>query len=342
MDKFFHLVFDTTGGAGTATALERLQAVLDALPCGVVLAEAPSGRIVTGNKALETMLRHRRLPSMTVEDYSDWPALHENGAPVAARDWPLARALLGEVDPTLECQYLRPDGTRLWIKVVGQPLRNDGGAIVGALVAITDIDEIKAAQAREREVHLELHHRVNNALAMVQAIANLSARDALGDQRLKSDFFARIGAVSRIQILLTQNNWEFVCAHELVREALGAGPIDPRIAYAGDAARLRSSVALGLGVAVHELQLMSRATGALSTPGGSVDIVWRNFGSKLVVEWRESGAPAPAQCSAFGAELLQRILARQMGGSVTLDHAACGLYAQLVAELGPAKTPSQA
>ncbi len=307
MDRFFHLVLDGAGRAGAEAARQRLQAVLDALPCGVLLAEAPGGRIITGNKALEAMLGHPLLLSNSAAEYGAWRAVHETGAPVAAQDWPLARALLGEDDPTLECQYLRPDGSRLWIKVVGRRLCNDGGDTIGALVAVTDVDEIKAAQARERNAHLELHHRVNNALAMVQAIANLSARDALGEPRLKADFFSRIGAVSRIQILLTQNSWEYVCAHELVREALGAGPIDSRIAFDGDAARLRSSVALGLGVAVHELKLMSHATGALSAREGRVELVWRNFGNRLEMEWRESGAPrrsnaAPSArscCNAF-------------------------------------------
>src|SRR5256885_17060095 len=76
--------------------LERafLQTVLDQMPVGVVLAEAPSGRLILGNKRMEELMRERFFPAITIEQYSHWHGTRPDGSRHTAKEWPLSRALL--------------------------------------------------------------------------------------------------------------------------------------------------------------------------------------------------------------------------------------------------------
>ena len=132
-----------------ATERARLRAVLDNIPAGVLLAEAPSGRVVLGNAQLERLLRHPVRASPSVDSYDEWVGFHPDGRKVEAREWPLARALQGETVAGQDFLYQRGDGTRGWIRVGGAPIHHDGH-ITGGVVAIYDIQQERRAQERLR------------------------------------------------------------------------------------------------------------------------------------------------------------------------------------------------
>ena len=204
------------GLAGSGGFDNLLRAIIDAMPVGVLVAEAPSGRILEGNRAVETILGHPVIYSEDVGAYERRPAAHENGAPLSSGEFPLARALAGEERPTLECRYQRGDGEWIWINIVGAPIRNERNEVIGAIAAITDIDDIKTAEERGRQMNLELHHRVNNALAMIQGIANITARSATSFECFRSNFNDRIHCLSRISTLLVKKSWTSTPMRELV------------------------------------------------------------------------------------------------------------------------------
>ena len=134
----------------------HLRAVLDALPVGVVIAEAPSGRIVKGNRRMEVILGHPLLTVESVEGYAEYGAYHEDGRPVAPREQPLARVLAGEQWPELEMLYRRPNGRIGWLRAVGAPIRDADGVLTGALAVVDDIDAkvraLEVLQERERQL----------------------------------------------------------------------------------------------------------------------------------------------------------------------------------------------
>ncbi|HSK39460.1 MAG TPA: PAS domain-containing protein, partial [Arenibaculum sp.] len=68
----------------------RLQAVLDAVPVGIVIAEAPSGRIGRGHPQAERIDRHPVRRSRDVGAYTDWPVFRPDGRPLAAGEHPLS------------------------------------------------------------------------------------------------------------------------------------------------------------------------------------------------------------------------------------------------------------
>jgi serine phosphatase RsbU (regulator of sigma subunit)/anti-sigma regulatory factor (Ser/Thr protein kinase)/PAS domain-containing protein len=141
------------------TERERLRAVLARLPVGVVIGEAPSGRLVLGNDEVERIWRRPFLRSASVGEYTDYRGFHSSGAPYRPEEWPLARALIaGEVVAVEEIDIERGDGTRGTVVVNSAPIRDADGSITAAVCTFLDITErtesrrrLDAVYAAERE-----------------------------------------------------------------------------------------------------------------------------------------------------------------------------------------------
>ena len=314
----------------------RLMMVLNCLPVGVILAAAPEGRIVFGNQTIETMFGHPVRYSKDAGSYGEWIAFHEDGKQVEAHEYPLARVLQGEPNPTMECRYLRGDGSLLWIKINGGPLYDKEGKLSGAVVCVTEIEAAKQAQAHERLMHMELHHRMNNALTIIRSITNLSARYPSNAQEFCEAFSGRVSLLSRTQVLLSKNSWSTIPMDELVATALPETLGYSQIEASGCDLSVRSDVALALGLALHELKTNSAKFGALGQTQGRVEIHWRPLegatADQHVVEWKETGGPvtSPPTTRGLGFELLQKILPMQLGGSTEIKFEPDGLSASIV------------
>ena len=72
-----------------------LAEVLRQMPAAVIIAEAPSGRLVLGNRQVEEVWGQPVLPSWGVGEYEGWRGFHADGRPLSAEEWPLARSLAG-------------------------------------------------------------------------------------------------------------------------------------------------------------------------------------------------------------------------------------------------------
>lgn len=133
--------------------LPLFKAVLDQLPSGVILAEAPSGRLLTGNRAMQEIFRHELLPAEEVDEYRQYRGFHPDGRPYEAHEWPLARSIVhGETVDREQIEIGRGDGTRGVIRVSSTPVRDDDGIVVAAVVTFDDItSEVAARKAAERQ-----------------------------------------------------------------------------------------------------------------------------------------------------------------------------------------------
>jgi signal transduction histidine kinase/PAS domain-containing protein len=124
----------------------RLEAVLDALPIGVVIVDA-GGKVVEANPAARTIWGGA-LPEGFSSYRGWWP---DTGAPLAPSDWAAARALgRGETTVGEFIDIERTDGGRATILNNAVPIRGAGGAITGAVAAVQDVSELRRAQKRER------------------------------------------------------------------------------------------------------------------------------------------------------------------------------------------------
>jgi two-component sensor histidine kinase len=83
-------------------------------------------------------------------------------------------------------------------------------------------------------------------------------------------------------------------------------------------------------MSLHELATNAAKYGALSSNEGRVELRWvidGDTGSRLRMIWSERGGPLvkPPSRKGFGTRLIQRGLAAELGGSVSLDYAEAGL-----------------
>ena len=139
----------------------RLRGVFATVPVGIVISEAPSGRVVAGNPQVERILRHPIIPSPDVASYTEWTAFHANGRRVEGHEYALARAMATGAPAEGEYHYRRGDGTLAWIRVIGAPIHDgETGAVVGGVAAVLDADKEKRAEQELRRSTGELEAEV--------------------------------------------------------------------------------------------------------------------------------------------------------------------------------------
>jgi PAS domain S-box-containing protein len=156
----------------------KLRTIVELVPVGLVMAELPSGRIVSGNSYAETLLRHPVLPSPDINSYDEWVSFHADGSRVRGTEYPLARMVLeGEENPSVEVHYQRGDGTRSWTRIMGRPVRDVSGKLVGGVMALLDVDAERRARKALEELNRQLEDRVLEEVA-AREVAQKSARHA--------------------------------------------------------------------------------------------------------------------------------------------------------------------
>ena len=145
-----------------------LDAVLEAAPAGIIVAEA-SGRIVRMNPANARLWGAAPL-SESVDEYREWKGWWADGSARHGRrlepgEWAMARALRGEISSDIvEIEPFDAPGTRRTMVNSGAPVRDAAGRILGGVVAQVDItDRVQAEEAlRRNEERLRLVSRATN------------------------------------------------------------------------------------------------------------------------------------------------------------------------------------
>jgi signal transduction histidine kinase/PAS domain-containing protein len=120
----------------------RLVALLAQLPAGVILADAPSGKMTLYNNQAELIWRRPFRSAMPVEEYTGWPAYRSDGRRLEPQEWPLIRAMRqGKVIINQEYEIMRGDGSRGTSLVSAAPIRATDARIVGGVSTFVDITE---------------------------------------------------------------------------------------------------------------------------------------------------------------------------------------------------------
>jgi signal transduction histidine kinase len=164
----------------------RLASVLDNIPSGVVLVEAPSGRISFVNRAVPGLLR---LPAAaTNESVIDilYASVRADGRPYAPGEWPLARALVkGEAVVSEEVECVVADGTSATFSVNATAIRDPEGVIVAAVATLSDVTHRRQVERHLRQVQqMEavgrlaggVAHEANNQMLIVLSAASFLLR----------------------------------------------------------------------------------------------------------------------------------------------------------------------
>jgi PAS domain S-box-containing protein len=224
------------------------------------------------------------------------------------------------------------DDSMIWVASLGQSTTADDGTIVSTGI-LQDITESKQAEERQQLLIRELHHRVKNTLATVQAIVGSTARTASSIDEFYQGFVGRIVSLARTHNLLTEDLWQKAALEDLIQTELGPYEDEARnrVVIDGPHVELPSEAAVPIGMAIHELTTNAAKHGALSTFGGQVEVRWHVEPGEeqpvLHFSWVEHGGPkvsAPTR-QGFGSRLLQRVLATQLQADVSMSFPEEGL-----------------
>ncbi len=132
----------------------RFNAVLEEMPAGVLIAEAPSGKLIRGNEQLERILGHPFLKAAESAEYDRYKGFHHDGRPYELEEWPLTRSIRkGEIITGEEIRITRENGDAGVISVSAAPIRDVRDRIIAGVAVFNDItDRIMAEDAlRESE-----------------------------------------------------------------------------------------------------------------------------------------------------------------------------------------------
>jgi PAS domain S-box-containing protein len=250
----------------------------------------------------------------------------------------LADLLAGEAEYRTEFRIRTDDASLRWVSAQAIVQRDAGGRARRVIGIHQEVTERKRAEEHLRLLVHELNHRVKNTLATVQSIAMQSLRGLDGPQAAaaKAAFEARLIALARVHDVLTRESWEGAELAEVVKDALA--PLDGpsgRFAVGGPALRLPPRIALSIAMALHELATNAVKYGALSVPAGRVALSWSATEGRLALRWQERGGPpvVPPTHTGFGSRLIERSLARELDGTVSLSFPREGVVCTIVAPL---------
>lgn len=238
----------------------------------------------------------------------------------------------------IEYRIRHTDGTYRWFLVRETPFQRDPvGKVTQVLGTALDIGSRKQAEERQHMLIRELHHRVKNILATVQAIASATGRSSTTFAAFRERFSDRLVSLGRTHSLLTREAWSGAGVRDILESELAPYLQDgeARVVIEGPPLVVPRDMTVPIGMAIHELTTNAVKYGALSVPEGRVHVTIASDGAvpepRMTLEWRESGGPPVKvpERSGFGSLLLNRLLASQLGGEVAIDYRPAGVVARI-------------
>ena len=220
---------------------------------------------------------------------------------------------------TVELLNYRKDGSAFWNQLHLSPIHDDDGRLVyhfGSQIDRTDYHRIETLEASEHRLLLEVDHRSNNVLALVDSIVRLTRSE---DAALyAASVQKRVQSLARAHDLLSKRGWHEIPLRETIRtqiEPYGA----TRTVMDGPDVMLAPHAVQPLALFIHELAVNAASYGALSQETGRVKINWKgipqNRGISLI--WKEIGGPPPPKNRrpGFGTVIADATIRRQLHGS---------------------------
>ena len=217
------------------------------------------------------------------------------------------------------------DGEVRWISRRADYEHDAAGKPVRLMGAVQDITERKHLEAVQQTLNEELSHRMKNTLAMVDAIAQQTLRNA-ADMPAVATFGRRIQALGRAHDVLLGRAMAGGAVRTTVEAVVGMAADLARFDLAGPDIDINPRSVLSFSLLIHELVTNAVKYGAMSNDKGRVVVRWRseraaNGQEEFVFDWTEKGGPtvtAPAR-RGFGSRLIASGLAGTGKADVRYD-----------------------
>jgi two-component sensor histidine kinase len=160
--------------------------------------------------------------------------------------------------------------------------------------------ELNLASAREALLNDELRHRLKNVLAVVNSLSALSHRHS-DPEEAHNAFAERLAALGRATSLLGSDGAVSCALPELAQEALRPFLGDYDIRLEGGLQVVDRDSCVPAVLALHELATNAIKYGALSRPGGHVELCWGEpVDGMVTLGWEEKDGPEVAQPQHLG------------------------------------------
>jgi PAS domain S-box-containing protein len=182
-------------------ATPELQALLLQLPTAVIVAEAPSGRIVAANGEADRIWGGALPRPDTIAEYSlHFTGYRPNGRQYGSAEWPLARAILdGEIVTGEEIEFRLASGARRVLEVSAAPGRDESGEIRAGVAIFRDVTE-QRQEGRRRDFLVGLTDEmrgIDDPIAIMEIAASATGEE-LG---VSSASYADIDASGRLALV---------------------------------------------------------------------------------------------------------------------------------------------
>ncbi|MGH6993406.1 MAG: PAS domain S-box protein [Caulobacteraceae bacterium] len=312
----------------------RFRAIIDQVAAGLAETDL-EGRIILANPRFCEMVgrTEAELLSLTAQEIT-----HPEDRPGHAE---LFSSLVATgSDYVIEKRYLRKDGTPVWVRNSVCAIGDGEGGVTHAVAVSIDITERKQAQEQQALLLREMNHRVKNLFAITSGLVSLSARSALTPGEMAASVRERLNALSRAHELTRPGVTGMITsgAQETTLHALVGTILAPYangravMAVKGRDAAIGGATITSMALVMHELATNAAKYGALSLPGGAVDIDCALEGERFELHWKERGGPRLAgepQVEGFGGTLTRRVIEDQFGGKIARSWEADGLRISL-------------
>lgn len=216
-----------------------------------------------------------------------------------------------------------------------------GGMLAAIAEGVRSIARDRRRFEAEQQLLLsELSHRSKNTLAVVRALARLTAHGSGSVADFEQRFAQRLNALSEGYTLFLQCETGVGELHELIPRALSVFELEAggRLQLRpGQRALIKRRVALPLTLALHELATNALKYGALTNPEGRVDVTWRTAEDTVELTWREHGGPpaAPPEQKGSGSRLIAAAVGADPKGRVEHAFTPEGVWARFVFSAEP-------
>lgn len=246
-------------------------------------------------------------------------AIHPDDRQLALEKW-------GEVDG--ESYYgehrirRKSDGMYRWHQTRAVPLRTPLGQEPEWVGSASDIHDMRTMQERQGVLVGELQHRTRNLLAVVRSISSQTLSMVESLPEFQRAFDSRLGALSRVQGLLSRSDSDPVTVESLLTMELNAVMADwQRVQLEGPLVKIGDATLQTLTLVIHELSTNAVRHGAIADPEGRLAVTWSRHtdpSGQLVIEWRETFSPRqpdPNRIRGFGRQLIEEAIPYQLGAS---------------------------
>jgi PAS domain S-box-containing protein len=238
-----------------------------------------------------------------------------------------------------EFRTVWPDGTVRRLRSVGRAILGLDGSVREITGVSMDVTEQVEGARRRQTLAREVDHRARNALAVVLSILRLTP--VAEPRAFAAAVEGRVAALARAHSLLAEDGWSGADLQAVAERELAAVPVPlgTSAGFSADGPRVHLSPAAvqPLTMVLHELATNAAQHGALSTPGGTVEVTWR-LGRRagedglLHLCWVERGGPpiaGPPPRRSFGSRFMDSTIRGQLGGSADWRWVRSGLVCEI-------------